>query len=140
MIYNADQIQEIIPHRYPMLLVDQICELDENKIVGLKCVSANEQYFIGHFPNKKVMPGVLIVEACAQTGAVLLLSQPKHQGKIAYFAGINKVRFKRQVIPGDTLIMNVELTSMRLGIGIAQIKVTVNEQLVCRGEIMFGVQ
>lgn len=139
MVYNSDQIKEIIPHRYPMLLVDQITEMDENSITGLKAVTVNEPFFQGHFPVKAVMPGVLIVEACAQTGAVLLLSQPENKGKLAYFAGINKVRFKKQVVPGDLLKMEVKLLSLRMNIGIAEIKVTTNQQLVCSGEIMFGI-
>ena len=95
MIYHSNQIQAIIPHRYPFLLVDQIVELEENRIVGIKQVSANEMHFMGHFPEKHVMPGVLIMESLAQTGAVLLLSLPEFKGKIAYFAGMDKVRFKR---------------------------------------------
>lgn len=139
MLYDADQIKEIIPHRYPMLLVDQILEINDESIIGKKAVSINEPFFQGHFPQKAVMPGVLIVEACAQVGAVLLLSQPEHKGKLAYFAGINKVRFKRQVIPGDTLIMKITLKSQRLNIGVADIEVTVLDQIVCTGEIMFGL-
>lgn len=139
MIYNSDQIKEIIPHRYPMLLVDQIIEINNTKIVGLKAVSVNEPFFSGHFPAKAVMPGALIVEACAQVGAVLLLSKEENKGKLAYFAGINKVRFKRQVIPGNTLRMEVELTSLKMNIGIASIKVSCEDNVVCFGEIMFGI-
>lgn len=139
MIYNSDQIKEIIPHRYPLLLVDQIIEINNTKIVGLKAVSVNEPFFSGHFPAKSVMPGALIVEACAQVGAVLLLSKEENKGKLAYFAGINKVRFKRQVIPGNTLRMEVELTSLKMNIGIASIKVSCEGNVVCFGEIMFGI-
>lgn len=139
MIFNSDQIKEIIPHRYPMLLVDQIIEMTDSEIVGIKAVSINEPFFQGHFPVKAVMPGVLIVEACAQTGAVLLLSKPEHKGKLAYFAGINKIRFKKQVIPGDVLRMHVSLTSFRFNIGVAEILVTCEDQLVCQGEILFGL-
>lgn len=139
MIYNSDQIKEIIPHRYPLLLVDQIIEINNTKIVGLKAVSVNEPFFSGHFPAKAVMPGALIVEACAQVGAVLLLSKEENKGKLAYFAGINKVRFKRQVIPGNTLRMEVELTSLKMNIGIASIKVSCEGNVVCFGEIMFGI-
>jgi 3-hydroxyacyl-[acyl-carrier-protein] dehydratase len=110
MLLNSNQIQEIIPHRYPFLLVDKIEEMDENSIVGYKAVSANEMQFLGHFPDKHVMPGVLIVEALAQTGCVLLLSKPEYKGKIGYFAGINKIRFKKQIIPGDLVKLEVELT------------------------------
>ena len=105
MLYNSNEIMDIIPHRYPFLLVDKIESISEDKtyIVGYKSVSANEMHFLGHFPQKHVMPGVLIVEALAQTGCVLLLSDEKNKGKIGYFAGINNMRFKRQVIPGDTI-------------------------------------
>ena len=139
MLYNSEQIKQIIPHRYPMLLVDQIIEMSETSIVGIKAVTINEPFFMGHFPVKAVMPGVLIVEACAQSGAVLLLSKPENKGKLAYFAGINIVLFKKQVIPGDVLRMEVVLTSLRLNIGIAQIKVTSDNELVCVCEIMFGI-
>lgn len=139
MIYNSSQIQAIIPHRYPMLLVDQIIEMSETKIIGLKAVSAIEALFTGHFPQKHVFPGVFMIEACAQTGAVLLLSQEANKGKLVYLAGINKTRFKRQVIPGETMRLEVELVSQRLTIGVAAIKIHVEDELVLSGEIMFGV-
>ncbi len=138
MIYNSNQIQEIIPHRYPFLLVDRIDYISDDKteIVGIKCVSANEMQFLGHFPNKHVMPGVLIVEALAQTGCVLLLSNEENKNKIAYFAGINNMRFKNQVIPGDTLKLEVKFTNSKLGIYFANVKASVNERVVAQGEIM----
>ncbi len=139
MIYNSNQIQEIIPHRYPFLLVDQILSIEGNKIVGIKAVSANEMYFLGHFPQKHVMPGVLIMEALAQTGAVLLLSQEPFKGKLAYFAGMDKVRFKRQVVPGDVLRLEVELIQQRGSIGFASAKAYVGDQLAASGELMFAV-
>lgn len=141
MIYNSNQIQEIIPHRYPFLLVDQIDEINEEgtSITGHKCVSANEMHFLGHFPQKHVMPGVLIVEALAQTGCVLLLSKEENKGKIGYFAGINKMRFKRQVIPGDVLTLKVTLTNSRAGIYFADVIATVNEEIAAKGEIMCAV-
>ncbi|MEG0276866.1 MAG: 3-hydroxyacyl-ACP dehydratase FabZ, partial [Coprobacillus sp.] len=112
MLYNSNDIQKIIPHRYPFLLVDCIESISEDKktIVGKKCISANEMQFMGHFPEQHLMPGVLMVEALAQTGCVLLLSKEENKGKIGVFAGINKIRFKRQVIPGDVLTMTVTLT------------------------------
>lgn len=138
MIYNSNQIQEIIPHRYPFLLVDRIDYISDDKteIVGIKCVSANEMQFLGHFPNKHVMPGVLIVEALAQTGCVLLLNNEENKNKIAYFAGINNMRFKNQVIPGDTLKLEVKFTNSKLGIYFANVKASVNERVVAQGEIM----
>lgn len=141
MLYNSNQIQEIIPHRYPFLLVDVIEEISEDglTIIGKKCVSANEMQFLGHFPQKHVMPGVLIVEALAQTGCVLLLSKEENKGKIGFFAGINKMRFKRQVIPGDVLTMKVTLTNQRAGIYFADVEATVEGQIAVKGEIMCAV-
>jgi len=140
MILNSNQISEIIPHRYPMLLVDQIEELETgHRAVGIKCVSANEQFFCGHFPEEHVMPGVLIIEALAQTGAVALLSQDSFKGKTAYFAGINKARFKRKVIPGDVLRLEVEITKLRGPVGIGTAKATVNGELACEAELMFAI-
>ena len=101
MELNIDQIKEIIPHRYPFLLVDRILELEEGKkAVGLKNVSANEEFFNGHFPDYPVMPGVLIIEALAQVGAVAMLIKEENRGRLAFFAGIDNCRFKRQVRPG----------------------------------------
>ena len=136
MILNSNQIQEILPHRYPFLLVDRIDEMNDNQITGIKCVTANEMTFLGHFPKKHVMPGVLIVEALAQTGAILLLSKEENKGKIAFFAGINKMRFKRQVIPGDTMTLKVTFTKERAGIYFADVQALVEGKVVASGEIM----
>lgn len=139
MIYSSDDIKKIIPHRYPFLLVDTIEAIEGEKITGKKCVSANEMHFVGHFPEKQVMPGVLILESLAQTGAVLLLSIPENKGKIALFAGINKARFKRQVVPGDVLTLEVELIKVRMGIGFANAKALVDGELACEAELMFAI-
>ncbi|MCQ4795460.1 3-hydroxyacyl-ACP dehydratase FabZ [Anaerofustis stercorihominis] len=140
-MYNSNDIQKIIPHRYPFLLVDTIEEIiDDTVIIGKKCVSANEMQFMGHFPEKHVMPGVLMIEALAQTGAVLLLSKEENKGKIAVLAGVNKIRFKRQVIPGDTLTLKVELTKMKAGIGFANATALVGDEIAVKGEIMFAVE
>lgn len=139
MLLNSNQIQEIIPHRYPFLLVDCIDEIINQKIIGRKCVSANEMQFLGHFPEKHVMPGVLIIEALAQTGAVLLLSREENKGKLAYFAGINKARFRRKVIPGDVMKLEVELTAIRSGIGFAKALATVEGDIAVEAEIMFAI-
>ncbi len=139
MIYNSNQIQEIIPHRYPFLLIDRVEEMSENEIVAIKCVSANEMQFMGHFPQKHVMPGVLIVEALAQAGCVLLLSKEEYKNKIAYFAGMNKVRFRKQVIPGDVLKLHVKFISNKANIFIAEIKATVEDKVACSGEIVCAV-
>src|SRR5512138_126780 len=119
-------IEAILPHRYPFLLVDRIIEADEDRIVGIKNVTRNEPFFDGHFPGYPVMPGVLIVEALAQVGAVMLLRMPENRGKIALFAGIDNLRFRKQVTPGDTLRLEVTLTKMRGPIGKGSVKATVD--------------
>ena len=138
MLYNSNQIQEIIPHRYPFLLVDKILSINEEgtEIIGQKAVSANEMHFVGHFPQKHVMPGVLIVEALAQTGCVLLLSKSENKGKIGYFAGINKMKFKRQVIPGDVLTLKAKLIRNKGGFCISEVEATVDGEVAAVGEIM----
>lgn len=141
MKLNIDQIKEIIPHRYPFLLVDEILELEPGKrAVGKKNVTVNEEVFNGHFPNYPVFPGCLTLESCAQTGAVALLSMPEYTGKIAFFAGVEKCRWKRQVRPGDTLIMEVELLSIRRGIGKGKAVATVDGEIAMEAEIMFAVE
>lgn len=137
---DAQQIQEIIPHRFPFLLVDRILEIEWGKrAVGIKNVSMGEPFFQGHFPDFPVMPGVLIVEALAQVGAVALLGSDEHRGKMALFAGIDGVRFKRQVRPGDVLRLEVEMGKMRRGVGSGTAIATVDGQLAARGELMFAV-
>jgi 3-hydroxyacyl-[acyl-carrier-protein] dehydratase len=139
-ILDVVAIQRIIPHRYPFLLVDRIVELiPGQKAVGIKNVSMGDSFFQGHFPNYPVMPGVLIVEAIAQVGAVAMLQDPEHQGKIAFFAGIDNVRFKRQVKPGDVLRLEVELGQIRRSIGTGAGTATVDGELACRGEFMFAL-
>ena len=138
MIYNSNEIQAIIPHRFPFLYVDGIEEIDQEKktIKGIKNVSVNEYPFLGHFPQKHVFPGVLIVEALAQTGCVLLMTEPQNKGKIGYLAGINHMRFYRPVIPGDQLELYVEMTRQRMSIYFAKVEATVKGKRVCQGEIM----
>ncbi|MEZ7172484.1 3-hydroxyacyl-ACP dehydratase FabZ [Sporosarcina sp. OR05] len=137
---NAEQIQAIIPHRYPFLLVDRITELEEGKkAVGLKNVTINEEFFKGHFPGYPVMPGVLIVEALAQVGAVAMLQKEENRGRLAFFAGIDNCRFKRQVIPGDTLKLEVEITRMRGAIGKGKAVATVEGEIACETEITFAL-
>ncbi len=133
-------IMKVLPHRYPFLLVDKILELDPGqRAVGLKNVSGNEPFFVGHFPGNPVMPGVLIVEALAQTGAVALLSVPSLEGKLAYFAGIDKCRFRRPVVPGDQLRLEVTLTKMRGSIGKGQGQAFVGTELAAEGGFTFAV-
>lgn len=137
---DAQQIQAIIPHRYPFLLVDRIVEIEYGvRAVGLKNVTINEPFFEGHFPDYPVMPGVLIVEALAQVGAVAILGLDEFKGKMPFFAGIDGVRFKRQVKPGDTLRLEVTLGKMRRGVGMGTATATVDGQLAVRGELMFAV-
>lgn len=137
---DAKEIQNIIPHRYPFLLVDKIIEIEEGKrAVGIKNVTINEPFFQGHFPGNPIMPGVLIVEAMAQVGAVAILSMEEYKGKLAVFTGIDKVRFKKQVVPGDTLRMEVEMIAMKRGIGKANASAYVGVQLAVSGELMFAI-
>ncbi|MCK5732359.1 MAG: 3-hydroxyacyl-ACP dehydratase FabZ [Tenericutes bacterium] len=137
---NSNQIQEIIPHRYPFLLIDRVIELEPGKsAVAIKNVSANDGFFHGHFPEQHIMPGVLIVEALAQTGAVIILSVEGNRGKLAYFAGIDKCKFKRKVIPGDTLRLEAKVINQRSGIGIAEAVATVNGEIACKTIIKYAI-
>jgi 3-hydroxyacyl-[acyl-carrier-protein] dehydratase len=140
MTLDAKQIQEIIPHRYPFLLVDRVIELEPGKkAVGIKNVTINESFFQGHFPDYPVMPGVLIIEALAQVGAVAALSLEENLGKIAFFAGIDKVRFRDQVKPGDVLTLEVEMTRLKGKIGKGTGIARVGEKVVAEGELMFAI-
>jgi 3-hydroxyacyl-[acyl-carrier-protein] dehydratase len=136
---DVTQIKEIIRHRYPFLLVDKIIEVEDGKrAVGIKNVSANEPFFNGHFPDYPVMPGVLIVEALAQVGAVAMLKQEEYKGRLAFFTGIDNCRFKRQVKPGDQLRLEVEMVRIRGSFGKGKAIATVDGELACETEIMFA--
>lgn len=138
---NKEQIKQIIPHREPFLLVDEVIEMEPGQsIKAIKKVRLEEYYFKGHFPSNPIMPGVLIVEAMAQAGAIALLSLEENRGKLALFAGIDRVRFKKLVKPGHTLEMEVQLLQFRRGIGKARGTARVEEKIACSAEIMFAIQ
>ncbi|MBQ8318300.1 MAG: 3-hydroxyacyl-ACP dehydratase FabZ [Lachnospiraceae bacterium] len=140
MELNSNQIQEIIPHRYPFLLVDRITDFEPGKFAkGIKCVSANEMQFCGHFPSQHVMPGVLIIEALAQVGAVAILSEEENKGKVAFFGGIKNARFKKQVIPGDVLELECELTARKGPIGYGNAVAKVDGKIAVTAELTFAI-
>lgn len=132
-------IQNIIPHRYPFLLIDKVLEITETGAVGIKNVTANEPFFQGHFPGRPIMPGVLQVEALAQLGAVVVLSMEQNKGKLAVFTGMNNFKFRRQVVPGDVLRLEATMTVFKRGMGKANVKATVDGELACSGEIGFAI-
>jgi 3-hydroxyacyl-[acyl-carrier-protein] dehydratase len=135
------EIRATLPHRYPFQLVDRIVEISEDRksAVGIKCVSANEPFFQGHFPELPIMPGVLIVEALAQCGGAALMSGLENEGKLAMLAGIDGFRFRRPVVPGDQLRLEVKLAKLRGPIGKIEARATVDGQLVAEGEITFAI-
>jgi 3-hydroxyacyl-[acyl-carrier-protein] dehydratase len=137
---TIQDIERIIPHRYPFLLVDRVVEMEPGKrIVAIKNVSANEWFFQGHFPGYPIMPGVLIVEALAQAGAVLLLSDESARGQIPLFAGIEKCRFRQQVVPGDTLTLELEVISRRGPVGKGRATARVDGKLAAQCELTFAL-
>lgn len=138
---DVQQIKDIIPHRYPFLLVDKVVEMEEAKrVVGIKNVTINEPFFAGHFPEHPVMPGVLILEALAQVGAIAVLGMEGNKGKIGFLAGVDKCRFKRQVIPGDQLRLEVEILRMKGPIGKGKAVATVDGEVACQAEITFAIK
>lgn len=139
-IMGTKEIMEIIPHRQPFLLIDTIEELEPGKrAVAKKCVSYNEPFFAGHFPGEPVMPGVLIIEALAQAGAVAILSKPEFKGKTAYFGAINSAKFKQKVVPGDVLMLELEIIKEKGPIGIGKATATVDGKVVTQAELTFAI-
>lgn len=139
-VYTTKEIMDIIPHRSPFLLIDTIEELDPGqRAVGKKCVSFNEPYFAGHFPGNPVMPGVLIIEAMAQVGAVAMLGMDEWKGKTAYFVGIDKAKFKNKVLPGDVLMIETKIVKVKGPIGMGEATASVNGKLCAKAELTFAI-
>ncbi|MCX8053569.1 MAG: 3-hydroxyacyl-ACP dehydratase FabZ [Armatimonadetes bacterium] len=137
---DIEQIRDVLPHRYPFLLVDRILELEPGiRARGYKNVTVNEEFFEGHFPGHAVMPGVLVCEAMAQVGGVLLLSMTGNEGKLAYFGGMDRVRFRKPVVPGDTLVTEVELVATKGNIGKVKAVAKVNDEIAAEGEFIFAL-
>lgn len=140
MTFNSNEIMEILPHRFPFQLVDRITECEPGvSAKGRKCVTVNEQFFCGHFPQRHVMPGVLILEAMAQVGAVAILTQEENKGKVVLFGGVKNARFRRQVVPGDVLEIECTLTKMKGPVGIGEAKAMVDGQVAATAELTFAL-
>ena len=140
MELNSNEIQEILPHRYPFLLVDRITDCKPGQWAkGIKCVSANEMQFMGHFPQKHVMPGVLLIEALAQVGAIAILTKEENKGKLAFFGGIKNARFKQQVIPGDVVELECEITAQKGPVGFGKGIAKVNGKVAVTAEVSFAI-
>ncbi|WP_298020981.1 3-hydroxyacyl-ACP dehydratase FabZ [uncultured Dysosmobacter sp.] len=140
MQYDSDQIAQILPHRYPFALVDRIVDGEPGKWArGIKCVTTNEPFFQGHFPQKHVMPGVLLIEAMAQVGGVAILALPENRGKLAFLGRVHDARFKRQVVPGDVVEMECVLTKQRGPVGVGQCRAAVNGEPAVTAELTFAI-
>ena len=140
MTLDSNEIMQVLPHRFPFLLIDRITECEPGvRAVGRKCVTVNEQFFCGHFPEKHVMPGVLLLEALAQVGAVALLTEPENSGKLVLFGGVKHARFKRPVTPGDVLQLECTLTARRGAVGMGKATARVEGAVVCVAELTFAL-
>jgi 3-hydroxyacyl-[acyl-carrier-protein] dehydratase len=137
MRLELEEIKKILPHRYPFLLIDRILEMSADSAVGIKNVSGSEPFFQGHFPEKPVMPGVLMIEALAQVGGVLMLTKSENKGKIAYLVAVNNARFRKLVTPGDQLRLEIRLVKYKIKVGVVHGVAKVNGEEVCDAEIMF---
>ena len=141
MELTSNQIEQILPHRYPFLLVDKVVDYEPGKWAeGIKCVSANEMQFLGHFPNEPVMPGVLIIEALAQVGAIAVLTEEENKGKLVFFGGIKNARFKKKVVPGDVLTMKCELIARKGPIGFGKAVALVDGKVAASAELTFAIE
>lgn len=141
MELNSNQIQEILPHRYPFQLVDRVTDYEPGKWAkAIKCVSVNEMQFLGHFPQQHVMPGVLVLEALAQVGAIAILTEEENKGKIVFFGGIKNARFKKQIVPGDVIEMECELTERKGPVGYGKAVAKVDGKVAVMAELTFAVQ
>ena len=140
-VMNIEDIRKILPHRYPFLLVDRILQLEAGKsALGIKNVTANEQFFQCHFPTEAIMPGVLLIEAMAQLGGVMMLAVPEHRGKLALIGGVNKARFRKPVVPGDTLYLHAQVLKVRGDIGRVYVHADVEGQIAAEAEILFALR
>ncbi len=141
VVYNKEQIMEIIPHRDPFLLIDEVNEIEIGKrVVATKYIKEDEFWFKGHFPDYPVTPGVLMLEMLAQAGAVALLALPENKGKIGFFGGVNNCKFRQQVVPGDTLNLEVEIIKVKGPIGVGKAVATVNGKKAVSAEITFAIK
>lgn len=141
MELSNKEIMEILPHRYPFLLVDKVVDYEPGKWAeGIKCVSANEMQFLGHFPNEPVMPGVLIIEALAQVGVIAVLTEEENKGKLVFFGGIKNARFKKKVVPGDVLTMKCELIARKGPIGFGKAVALVDGKVAASAELTFAIE
>lgn len=137
---GAKELLNILPHRYPFLLVDKVLELEGGqRVVAQKNVTFNEPFFVGHFPGNPIMPGVLIIEMMAQAGGVMMLSQDEHRGKLAYLAGVEKARFRKPVLPGDTLTAEITVVKARAGMGWVKAVAKVGDKVVCEADLAFAL-